>query len=65
MLCPACGLELHITGSTMVVTGDDSADTPTRVYLRHTLQCKNPACGRRAPVTVDRLLYPAAGTAAE
>ena len=46
MLCPACGVELRIIGSATVVTGDDSADTPTRVYTRHTLQCKNPACER-------------------
>ncbi|MBQ8610409.1 MAG: hypothetical protein IJ412_01745 [Oscillospiraceae bacterium] len=57
MNCPVCGAELRITGSTTVVTGDDSADTPTRVYTRHTLQCRNPACSRKAPVTVDHLLY--------
>ncbi len=65
MLCPACGVELRIIGSATVVTGDDSADTPTRVYTRHTLQCKNPACERRAPVTVDHLVYPANSAAEE
>lgn len=65
MICPACGVELRIVGSTTVVTGDDSADTETRVYTRHTLQCKNPACSRRAPVTVDHPLYPPMNRAEE
>lgn len=60
MNCPACGVEMRITGSATVVTGDDSAATPTRVYTRHTLQCRNPACSRKAPVTVDHLLYESA-----
>ncbi len=57
MECPACGVEMRIIGSTVVVTGDDSAATPTKVCNRHTLQCKNPACSRHVPVTVDHLLY--------
>ncbi len=65
MECPVCGVELRIVGSATVVTGDDSAATPTRVYTRHTLQCKNPACSHKTPVTVDHLLYQSAAPAAE
>ncbi len=65
MECPACGVELRIVGSATVVTGDASADTPTRVYTRQTLRCINPACAQRAPVVIDHLVYqgPCAGDA--
>lgn len=60
MDCPHCGVELRIVGSQTVVTGDDSAATPTRVYTRQTLRCPNPACRDRAPLTVDHLVYQSA-----
>lgn len=65
MQCPACGNELRIVGSSTVVSGDNSAATPTRVYARQTLRCKNPACQRRADVTVDHLLYESPAAAAK
>lgn len=57
MVCSGCGVELRIVGSETVVTGDDSADTPTKVYTRQTLRCPNPACSCRASVVVDHLVY--------
>ncbi len=57
MDCPFCGVEMRIVGSQTLVTGDDSADTPTRVYTRQTLRCINPLCKERPPQIIDHLVY--------
>ena len=37
-------MDLQITKAYPQVTGDDSPDTPTRVYLVQELSCVNPRC---------------------
>ena len=44
MLCDTCGLEMRVTGSRNVVTGDNSPEEETRLFTVLTLECKNPAC---------------------
>ncbi len=59
MICPKCGVELRIAGCETLVTGDNAADTPTRVVLRQSLRCPNPACSQQAPVQVEHVIYAA------
>lgn len=44
MQCPYCKIEGTILRSSIQVTGDDSPDTPTRVYTVQEIACRNPAC---------------------
>jgi hypothetical protein len=44
MLCEKCGLEMRVTGSRNVVTGDTSPDDTTRLFTVLTLECRNPNC---------------------
>ena len=46
-ICASCGLEKRVTGSSVVVRGDSSPDTQTRVYNVLTLECRNPNCPDR------------------
>ncbi len=46
MNCPRCGQIARIDSSRWEVTGDDSPETPTRLYLVQTLRCRNPRCDR-------------------
>ena len=44
MLCPLCKTQMRITATRIVVTGDESPDTVTRVFIEQDLSCRNPAC---------------------
>jgi hypothetical protein len=44
MICDKCGLEMRVTGSRNVVTGDKSPDEETRLYTVLTLECRNKQC---------------------
>lgn len=50
MLCPSCKTELRIEASRYEVTGDQSPDTPTEVYVVQELCCRNPQCERHGQV---------------
>ncbi|MBC8529718.1 hypothetical protein H8699_09785 [Christensenellaceae bacterium NSJ-44] len=56
-LCPSCRTALKIGKSYTRVEGDQSSETPTRVYLCQELYCRNPACpqakGGQAVETVE------------
>lgn len=43
-VCSECGCSLRVTGSRNVVEGDDSKETPTRLFAVLTLECVNPKC---------------------
>ena len=43
-MCPSCRTALKINKTYTRVEGDQSPDTPTRVYLCQELCCRNPAC---------------------
>ena len=43
MLCPLCKTQMRITATRTVVTGDESPDTVTRVFIEQDLTCRNPA----------------------
>lgn len=44
MLCPQCKCELHIKETRTEVVGDESPDTPTRVYQVQDMICANENC---------------------
>ena len=54
MLCNKCGLEMQVTDSRNVVSGDQSPEEETRLYTVLTLECKNKQCsayGKKKTVT--------------
>lgn len=46
MLCPLCKTQMRITATRTTVTGDESPDTVTRVFIEQDLTCRNPACSQ-------------------
>lgn len=44
MQCPLCKTEMRIGASKTVVEGDNSPDTPTKVYIEQTMICRCPQC---------------------
>lgn len=44
MMCPLCGTEMGIAASYQRVEGDESPDTPTKVFTVQEFACRNPAC---------------------
>lgn len=45
MECPECKLECFINNSNIVVTGDKSIDTETKLFNEFEYVCHNPNCG--------------------
>lgn len=44
MKCPKCGMDGFITRSGYAVSGDQSANTPTKLYRILTFTCRNKQC---------------------
>ena len=44
MKCPACNLDMHITGSKNVVENDDTPNEKTKLYIVQQLKCRNKNC---------------------
>ena len=58
-VCEVCGNELKVTGSRVVAEGDNSPDTPTRVFTVLEMECLNPQCaenGKKREVRVEQAL---------
>lgn len=53
MLCKTCGCEMRIVFTGTRVTGDNSPDTPTKVYTVQTLRCLNRNCPHQDEATVE------------
>lgn len=57
MICDKCGLEMRVTDSRNVVTGDKSPEEETRLYTVLTLACKNKQCseyGRKTEISNEQ-----------
>ncbi|MDL2215730.1 hypothetical protein LJB77_01470 [Ruminococcaceae bacterium OttesenSCG-928-N02] len=61
MICPYCKNEMRITGSSIVLQGDDTPAAQTKVYTKQTLACQNPKCNHYT-TDVLHLLHPTAET---
>ena len=48
---------MHIVSSGTKVTGDNSPETPTKVYAVQTLRCVNRNCPRPDEQTVEHEIY--------
>lgn len=59
MVCPSCGIQARIERFYTKVEGDQSPDTPTRVYTVQEIACRNPQCPRHGEIieTVKNLDY--------
>ena len=44
MQCPLCKVEMAITKATHIAEGDNSAETPTKIFMQHELSCRNKKC---------------------
>ena len=44
MKCEVCGVDAFISKSEMVVEGDNSPDTKTKIFQRLHFQCRNKEC---------------------
>ena len=44
MKCQLCNVEAAIAKSRHVVSGDDSPDTETKLYMEQEIRCRNPNC---------------------
>lgn len=54
-ICEACGNELKVAGSHIVVEGDNSPDTKTRVFTVLEMECVNPQCVDKGKVREVRV----------
>ena len=44
MVCPKCKVECRVTKNTPVITGDNSADTATKLFRVLEFTCRNKQC---------------------
>lgn len=62
-ICPKCKNLLRVWEGRPVVEGDQSSETPTRVYLVQKMTCVNPGCeaydpkGEHPAAEVRHLIY--------
>lgn len=59
MKCPLCNIEMMIRKTYTEVEGDESPDTPTKVYTVQDLVCRNRKCGNYEKIveTVKTPIY--------
>lgn len=50
MQCPLCKTEMVSIANRMVVEGDNSPDTATKLYSEHDMSCRNKNCANNGKV---------------
>lgn len=53
MKCNLCKSQLQIQNFRYEITGDDSPDTPTEVYVVQEMTCRNPQCPNKDKVVEE------------
>lgn len=56
MKCPLCPVEPIVNNAGKSITGDNSPDTPTKIYDRINFVCRNPQCPNFGKVIGEELI---------